>query len=168
VVLEDLGVNAAGGGPLVPAASGRGGISFADWLAPPQKRPGVVLLPGMQSALARGLEKAALPERPGDDLFMPAVDLLAAGGRTAVLARWRVGGRTTADLMMEFLRDATAATADAPPPAASASWQRAVDVVMAESPDPTLEPRLKQGQAVLENARHPFFWAGYLLIDCGR
>ena len=168
VVLEDLGVNAAGGGPLVPAASGRGGISFADWLAPPQKRPGVVLLPGMQSALARGLEKAALPERPGDDLFMPAVDLLAAGSRTAVLARWRVGGRTTADLMMEFLRDATAATADAPPPAASASWQRAVDVVMAESPDPTLEPRLKQGQAVLENARHPFFWAGYLLIDCGR
>ena len=164
VVLDDLAAN----GPLVPAAAGRGGISFADWLAPPQKQAGIVLLPGMQSALARGLDTAALPERPGDDLFMPALDLLAAGSRTAILARWRVGGRTTADLMTEFLRDATAAAADEPPTPASASWQRAVDVVTAEAPDPAVEPRLKQGEAVLEDARHPFFWAGYLLIDTGR
>jgi tetratricopeptide (TPR) repeat protein len=164
VVLDDLG----GSGAVVPGAAGRGGIAFADWLAPPQKRPGIVLLPGMRSAMAQGLEKGALPERPGDDLFMPAIDLLAAGGRTALLTRWRVGGRTTADLMTEFLRDATTVPADTPPPPASASWQRAIDVVTAEAPDPELEPRLKQGQAVLEDARHPFFWAGYLLIDTGR
>ena len=164
LVLDDLGSTAA----LVPAASGRSGVSLADWLAPPLKRPGLVLLPGMRSALAQGLEKAGLPTRPGDDLFMPAIDLLAAGSRTAMLARWRVGGRTTADLMTEFLRDATAFTEDAAPPPASASWQRAIDVVTAETPDPDLEPRLKQGQAVLGDARHPFFWAGYLLIDSGR
>lgn len=165
VVLDDLGSLASTTAALVPAASGRGGITLADWLAPPQKRPGIVLLPGMQSALARGLEKGSLPPRPGDDLFMPAIDMLAAGGRTALLARWRVGGRTTADLMTEFLRDATLATADTPAPPAAASWQRAVDVVTAEAPDPDREPRLKQGEHVLTDARHPFFWAGYLLID---
>ncbi len=165
-VLDDLGM--LGTSPvasLVPGAAGRGGIPLADWLAPPQKRPGFVLLPGMQSAFARGLEKGSLPPRPGDDLFMPAIDLLAAGAHTAVLARWRVGGRTTTDLMLEFLRDATATAPDAPPPPASASWRRAVDVVTAEAPDAAREPRLKQGEAVLTDARHPFFWAGYLLID---
>jgi tetratricopeptide (TPR) repeat protein len=165
VVLDDLGSMGSTTALLVPAASGRGSITLTDWLAPPQKRPGLVLLPGMQSALARGLEKGSLPPRPGDDLFMPAIDLLAAGGRTALLARWRVGGRTTADLMTEFLRDVTPTAADTPPPPASASWRRAVDVVTAEAPDPDREPRLKQGEHPLTDARHPFFWAGYLLID---
>lgn len=167
-VLDDVGGSTASAvAAVVPPAAGRGGITLTDWLAPPTKRPALVLLPGMQSAFARGLDKGSLPPRPGDDLFMPAVDLLAAGARTAVLARWRVGGRTTADLMMEFVRDATLVAGDTPPPPASASWQRAVDVVTAEAPDPDREPRLKQGDAVLTDARHPFFWAGYLLIDGG-
>jgi len=165
VVVDDLGSLASPTAAIVPAASGRGGITLADWLAPPNKRPGIVLLPGMQSALARGLEKGSLPPRPGDDLFMPAIDLLAAGGHTALLARWRVGGRTTTDLMTEFLRGATLATDDGPAPPAAASWRRAVDVVAAEAPDPDREPRLKQGGQPLTDARHPFFWAGYLLID---
>ncbi len=165
VVLDDLGSMATATASLVPAAAGRGSIPLADWLAPPQKRPGIMLLPGMQSALARGLEKGSLPPRPGDDLFMPAIDLLAAGSRTALLARWRVGGRTTADLMTEFLRDATLTADHAPAPSASASWQRAVDVVTAEAPDPDREPRLKRGEQPLTDARHPFFWAGYLLLD---
>jgi hypothetical protein len=43
-----------------------------------------------------------------------------------------------------------------------------VDLVTAERPDPDREPRLRQqGDAVLDDARHPFFWAGYLLVDCG-
>ena len=30
------------------------------------------------------------------------------------------------------------------------------------------EPRVKQTpQHVLPDARHPFFWAGYILVDCG-
>jgi tetratricopeptide (TPR) repeat protein len=165
-VLDDLGGIGSATATLVPGASARGGITLSDWLAPPQKRPGFILLPGMQSALARGLEKGSLPPRPGDDLFMPALDLLAAGSHTALLARWRVGGRTTTDLMLEFVRDASLAAADTPPPPASASWRRAVDVVTAEAPDPDREPRLKQGEQVLPDARHPFFWAGYLLLDC--
>jgi hypothetical protein len=154
--------------PLVPAASGRGGLSFADWLEPPLKRPWIIVAPGMDTPLVGGFDKAALPTRPGDDLFVAALDLLAAGARTAVVSRWRVGGGTCVDVMTEFLRDATAPTGDEPRPPASESWRRAVDLVTAERPDPDREPRLRfDPAAALPDARHPFLWAGPLLVDCG-
>ncbi|MFM7108735.1 MAG: CHAT domain-containing protein, partial [Planctomycetaceae bacterium] len=152
---------------LVPPAAGKGGLAFAEWLAPPAKRPRVVLVPGLQTAMADGLKEKSLPQRPGDDLFLPATDLLAAGARTAVLSRWRVGGGTCADLMTEFVREAAAPPAD-PPESAAALWRRAVDLATAGRPDPQREPRLRQhGDDLLSDARHPFLWAGYALIDCG-
>jgi hypothetical protein len=43
-----------------------------------------------------------------------------------------------------------------------------VDLVTAERPAPDREPRLRfDPAAVLPDARHPFLWAGPLLIDCG-
>lgn len=154
--------------PLVPAATGRGGLSFADWLEPPLKRPWIVVAPGIDTPLVGGFDKAALPARPGDDLFVAAFDLLAAGARTAVVSRWRLGGGTCVDVMTEFLRDATAPPGDDPRPPASESWRRAVDLVTAERPDPDREPRLRfDPAAVLPDARHPFLWAGPLLVDCG-
>jgi len=130
----------------------------ATWLAPPEKRPAVVLLPGFQSAAASGLAKP--PARPGNELFLVATDLAAAGARTSVVSRWNVGGRTAIDLVEEFVRDAAA------PP--SEAWRRAVEIVMREPPDPAVEPRLKQSPGgVLEDSTHPFFWAGFMLVDCG-
>jgi len=145
-------------------------FTFADWLSPPPKRPQVVIVPGLQTEMADGLAK--LPERPGDDLFIAATDLLAAGATTAVVSRWRMGGKLGVDLVEEFLRDlAIEPDADDAAPArsrAAASWQRAIDVVMAEEPDVAREPRVKQSPAAaLADAKHPFFWAGYTLIDCG-
>ena len=152
---------------LAPSAPGRAGISFADWLAPPPKRPWLVVLPGMQTALATGLEDKSLPSRPGDDLFLPTTDLLAAGAHTAVVSRWRAGGATCVALMSEFLREATAAQAEPVDPVTEL-WRRAVEIGTAERPDPAREPRLRQsGDAVLDDARHPFFWAGYVLVDRG-
>ena len=152
---------------LVPPAAGKGGLSLAEWLAPPAKRPRVVLVPGLQTAMADGLKEKSRLARPGDDLFLPATDLLAAGAHTAVLARWRAGGGTCADLMTEFMREATAAPAE-PPESAATHWRRAVDLVTAGCPDPLREPRLRQhGDDVLPDARHPFLWAGYVLVDCG-
>jgi hypothetical protein len=114
--------------------------------------------------MAGGLAK--LPSRPGDDLFLAVTDLVAAGGRTAVVSRWRMGGKTSVDLVEEFLRDRELVGADAPP--ASESWQRAVEMAMAEQPDMGREPRLKQSpQTVLTDAGHPLLWSGYLLVDCG-
>jgi hypothetical protein len=153
---------------LVPAASGRGGITFADWLEPPLKRPWLVVAPGMETPLVGGFDKAALPSRPGDDLFVATMDLVAAGARTAVVSRWRVGGGTCVDVVTEFLRDVTAPAGGAPRPAASESWRRAVEVVTAERPDPDREPRLRfAAGAILPDGRHPFLWAGPLLVDCG-
>ena len=79
-----------------------------------------------------------------------------------------MGGKTSIDLVEEFLRDRTGADGGAEPPPAAESWQRAVEMATAEQPDVDREPRLKQSpQAVLTDARHPFLWAGYLLVDCG-
>ena len=155
--------------PLAVGVSGKPTFTFGDWLDPPAKRPRVVIVPGLQTAMADGLAKP--PARPGEDLFLAATDLLAAGARTVVVSRWRMGGKLGIDMIEEFLRDlpADAAAEDAAPRSRAAeSWQRAVDVAMAEEPDVAREPRVKQVvEAVLPDARHPFFWAGYMLVDCG-
>ncbi|MEI6239002.1 MAG: CHAT domain-containing protein [Planctomycetia bacterium] len=158
--------------PLAVNVSGKPGFTFGDWLSPPPKRPQLVIVPGLQTEMADGLAK--LPARPGDDLFVAATDLLAAGATTAVVSRWRVGGKLAVDLVEEFLRDLDVepdADDEAPQVRSrvAASWQRAVDVVTAEEPDVAREPRVKQSPgAVLGDAKHPFFWAGYVLVDCGR
>ena len=156
--------------PLALAVGGKPAFTFGDWLSSPPKRPRIVLLPGMQTEMADGLAKPSA--RPGDDLFIAATDLLAAGARTAVVSRWRVGGKVSVDLVEEFLRDLD--TAPAPDDAAAAaaspaeSWQRAVAVVTAEEPDVSREPRVKQTPGeMLADATAPFFWAGYAVIDCG-
>jgi len=167
VVLDE--VNVAGEGPLglrglfgrPPDRGTKGGVTFNDWLASPHKRPSRVAIPGMQSAMASGLTKPVV--RPGDDLFIAATDLLAAGARTALVSRWRVGGKSADDLLIEFLRDA-----DGQSTSPAASWRRAVDVVVAEEPDPAHEGKIRStGQTVLADMRHPLFWAGYMLVDGG-
>ena len=165
VVLDEIGGDApVAQRPLLGTQSGRSAATFAEWLAPPAKRPQSVLLPGFQSAMAGGLAKP--PARPGEDLFLATTGLVVAGARTTVLSRWRMGGETCLALLEEFLKDRSEADGDPPP--ACQSWQRAVDTVMREQPDIGREPRLRQSnQEVLIDSRHPFLWAGYLLVDCG-
>lgn len=152
--------------PLLTLQGGKPAMTFGDWLAPPSKRPRCILVPGFQSAMAGGLAK--LPPYPGEELFLAVTDLVAAGGRTAVVSRWRMGGKTCVDIVEEFLRDRSIADADAAAPSAAESWQRAIEMATAEQPDTGREPRLKQSpQAVLADARHPLLWAGYMLVDCG-
>lgn len=169
VVVDELsGDGPLAARPLFSMQGGRAAMTFGDWLGSPSKRPRCIVLPGFQSAMTGGLSKP--PTRPGEEVFLAVTDLVAAGGRTALVSRWRMGGKTSVDLVEEFLRDRSALEAeaeDAGPPAAE-SWRRAVEVATAEQPDVGREPRLKQSpQAVLPDARHPFLWAGYLLVDCG-
>lgn len=151
--------------PLALGWPGRPGMTFGDWVASPRKRPRAVLLPGYQSAAASSLSR--MPPRPGTDLFLAATDLLAAGARTAVVSRWRMGGRSTVHLMEEFVADHRHHDASGRRSAVE-SWHRAVDLVAAEEPDIEREPRLTQSpEAVLPDSRHPLFWAGCMLVDCG-
>ncbi len=171
VVLDELaGEGPISSRPLIAAPTPKGGMTFGDWLSPPHKRPSRVVLAGLQTEMAGGLAKAS--PRAGDDLFLAATDLLAAGARTAVLSRWRTGGKVSVDLVEEFVRDATVKAeenaAELVASRAAESWHRAVDVVTSEQPDLTREPRVRQSpEAVLADAKHPFFWSGYAVIDCG-
>jgi hypothetical protein len=140
-------------------------MSLADWLLPPAKGARCVLLTGLPTQFGGGSGKVA--GRPGDDLFQAAMDLAAAGAETAVLSRWNVGGRVGLDLGIEFLRDRRQQENEGLASAAM-SWRRAVQLVTAEQPDFLLEPRLQLTRdKVPADASHPFFWAGYTLIDCG-
>ncbi len=163
VIVDELpGDGSVAARPLALGWPGRPGITFGEWVASPRKRPRAVLLPGYQSAAGTGL--ARVPARPGDDLFLAVTDLLAAGARTAVVSRWRMGGQSMVHLIEEFVADQQRNAAG---PAVE-SWRRAVDIVAAEEPDIDREPRLAQSpEAVLTDSRHPLFWAGCLLVDCG-
>jgi len=148
--------------PLLAAGQGRGGMTLADWLAPPPKRPRRIVLPGLTTAMGGGLLNT--PARAGEELFLATTDLLAAGATTALVSRWRTGGGVSGELIREFLQEATGPGGI---PAAEA-WQRAVEIVTPERPDLEREPRLKPAAgADLADGRHPFFWAGFLLVDLG-
>jgi hypothetical protein len=86
--------------------------------------------------------------------------MMANGARTILLTRWRTGGRTNFDLVREFAKE----SANSP---AAEAWQRAVLLARENPIDQTHEPRLKVSKDAgdLPKADHPFFWAGYLLVD---
>ena len=78
-----------------------------------------------------------------------------------LLSRWRTGGRTSYDLVREFAQELPHTTpADA--------WQRAVLVATDTRLNLEAEPRVKK-ETIDDppKASHPFFWAGYMLIDPG-
>mgnify|MGYP007000320502 len=133
--------------PLIAAHAGRSGMSFKDWLAPPYKSARCAVLTGLQTQVSRGLNNST--DRPGSDLFMTAMDLVATGTETAVISRWNVGGRTAIDLGIEFIKDRQRETLRDTPLPAAVSWQRAVDLITAEKPDFEREPRIKITNSVI-------------------
>ena len=170
IVLDDLTVNAEAGpyawSPL-PLDRAKAGGTLADWIALPWGGPDQIILPGYhtiaEESLARrnmGITPRRLAE-PGREIFLSVCGLMASGARTILLSRWRTGGQTSYDLVREFAQELPHTTpADA--------WQRAVLVVTDSRLNPEAEPRMKK-ETVEEppKADHPFFWAGYMLIDPG-
>lgn len=98
---------------------------------------------------------------PGSELFLASCGLMSNGAQTILLSRWRVGGQSTLELIREFMQEL-------PRTSAADAWQRCIEVAKELRLEPALEPRvkLKAGSDVV-TAAHPFFWAGYLLIDSG-
>ncbi|MEX0712984.1 MAG: CHAT domain-containing protein, partial [Pirellulales bacterium] len=136
------------------------GSKLADWFALPWGGPDEVILPGFHTAAERSL-KGQAAETAGDEMFLSVCGLMANGARTVLISRWRTGGQTSFDLVREFAQELPHTTA-------ADAWQRSVLVVSDMPLDPALEPRLKhEDVAQPPKADHPFFWAGYMLIDTG-
>ncbi|MEN6406492.1 MAG: CHAT domain-containing protein [Thermoguttaceae bacterium] len=164
VVLEDIPAAEQNQNPYdwspAPIDRTKKGNSLADWLALPWGGPDVVVLPGFHTAAEDALKKVK-PGPLGNEVFLSVCGLMANGARTVLLSRWRTGGQTSFDLVREFVQELPRTTpADA--------WQRAVLVVSDSRVNFEAEPRIKRAPTdEPPRASHPFFWAGYLLVDCG-
>lgn len=139
---------------------GQPGSTLADWLSLPWRGPEQLILPGFHTAAENSLKKQS-STNVGEDVFLSVCGLMASGSRTILLSRWRTGGETSFDLVREFAQELPHTTA-------AQSWQRSVLLTMESPLDPNAEPRLTvKASDQPTNATHPFFWAGYLLVDSG-
>jgi hypothetical protein len=137
---------------------GKPGSTLGNWMALPWRGPQHVIMPGFSSAAANG----GRTRNYGDDLFITTMSLMAAGAKTILISRWRVGGSTSLDLTREF---AAQLPQSSPPDA----WRRAVKIVSETELDFEAESRIRNAQTDEPiKAAHPFFWSGYLLIDMGK
>jgi len=134
--------------------------SLADWVRLPWHGPEHVALPGFHTAAENSL-KTISPDEAGYDLFLSTTGLMASGARTVLISRWRTGGRTSFDLVREFMQELPYASA-------AKSWQRAVRITQQSPISPDLEPRIAiDSDGAAPTPEHPFFWAGYLVVDTG-
>jgi len=162
IVLDDLVLSEKNpyGWTVAPVDRGKAGGSLNDWLMLPWGGPDVVVLPGFHTAAENALKNASRGI-PGNDVYLSVCGLMAGGARTLLLSRWRTGGQTSFDLVREFAQELHhTSPADA--------WQRAVLLAMDSRLNLEAEPRVKHSAInEIPKARHPFFWAGYMLVDCG-
>lgn len=162
IVLDDIVLPDANPYSWSPIQLDRGkpGSALGDWLALPWGGPSVVVLPGFHTAAETALKKFDRTA-PGAEVFLSVCGLLASGTRTVLLSRWRTGGQSSFDLVREF-------TQELPHTSPADAWQRAVLVASDTRVNPDREPRIKEpGDGPLPKATHPFFWAGYMLVDSG-
>lgn len=136
------------------------GSALGDWLRLPWHGPEQVAYPGFHTAAERHLQKLS-PDEAGYELFLSTTGLMAGGARTVLISRWRTGGRTAFDLTREFMQEL-------PYDSAAKAWRRSVFVAQQSPISPELEPRVLLDTDVAAPAPvHPFFWAGYLVVDTG-
>lgn len=144
----------------IPIDRGKGGGALNDWLMFPWNGPDEVVFPGFHTPAESSL-KGVSPATAGNDLFFTVCALLATGSRTALLSRWRTGGATSYDLMREFVQEL-------PHTSPADAWQRAVFLAAESEIDTGAEPRVKAAAGEPSpKGNHPFFWAGYMLVDTG-
>ena len=175
VVLDDVEVNrndVLAWSPL-PKSRGRNADSLTAWMGLPFEGPERLVITGLPTAAETALkvsrrgEGAALP---GNELF--SVGVCARGERGADGALVAVAdGRADELAVGARVRGGAASgrggAADVTP--ADVAWQRSVLIARETPLDPAQEPRLKKLAEGVEppGADHPFFWAGYLLLDTG-
>jgi hypothetical protein len=168
VVMDNVELDRSGGyawSPL-PKSRGKGADSLAAWMGLPYEGPERVVLAGFPSAAESGLKTSRREKgsggMAGSELFQTTCALMASGARTVLLTRWRTGGQTNLELVREFVQEM-------PNGSAADAWRRSVALGRELPLDASQEPRLKKLDDTAEapKASHPFFWAGYMLLDTG-
>jgi tetratricopeptide (TPR) repeat protein len=143
----------------IPIDRNKAGNTLSDWMGLPWEGPETVILPGFHTAAENALKRATNPALAGQDLFLTVCSLMSCGARTVLLSRWRTGGQTSYDLVREFVQEL-------PHAAPSDAWQRSVVLTVESRINYDGEPRIKRSADDADlRANHPFFWAGYLLVD---
>jgi hypothetical protein len=111
-------------------------------------------MPGFMSHGAAGSKMKG----DGSDLFITSCGLLAAGSRSVLLSRWRVGGKNSLELTRAFA--SRLQTLDPP-----AAWKESLELARKLDIEVELEPRVKPEKSDQPlKADHPFFWAGHMVI----
>jgi CHAT domain-containing protein/tetratricopeptide (TPR) repeat protein len=145
----------------VPFDRGKPGSTIADWLGLPWGRPSEIILTGFHTTAEDSLKRLNKNVLPGNDVFLSVCGMMSTGTRTMLLSRWRTGGQSSIDLVREFAQEL-------PHTSPADAWQRAVQLEMDSRLNPDAEPRVKKAAAGdVPKAEHPFFWAGYMLLDGG-
>jgi hypothetical protein len=132
----------------------------------PYEGPERIVVTGLPTAAETGLKSSRRGESgaaaPGSEIFQSVSALMASGARTVLVSRWRTGGQMNLQLVREFVQELQQSSADV-------AWQRSILLARETPLDATQEPRLKRMEEGVEppGADHPFFWAGYMLVDTG-
>jgi tetratricopeptide (TPR) repeat protein len=173
VVLDDVEVNRIDpfGWSPIPKSRGKNADSLTAWMGLPYEGPERVVLTGIPTAAETGLKGPtrrggdAATAAPGSEVFSSVCALMASGARTVLVSRWRTGGQMNLQLVREFVQELQAG-AGTP---ADVAWQRSVMLAWETPLDASQEPRMKRLAEDVETpgANHPFFWAGYMLVDTG-
>lgn len=158
IVLDDIEDSERGPYDWAPTRydAGKPMSALSAYATLPWAGPQQVVLPGYHTPVARGLKGGGT----GDEVFLSVMGLMASGSRTILISRWRTGGQTSYDLIREFVQEL-------PHTSAANAWQRAVQLVTTTDLDLMREPRVRSTADESLTAEHPFFWAGYLLVDTG-
>lgn len=135
---------------------GKPGSALSSWFVLPWGGPAQVVLPGFHTPAEASLKKGG----SGDEIFLALCGMMSTGTRTVLLSRWRVAGQSTFDLVKEFVQEL-------PHLPATEAWQRSVDLLSNADLAVDREPRLRSPDGSSLKAQHPFFWAGYMLVDTG-
>jgi len=162
IVLDDLNLTAKGpyGWSPLPLYGGKTGNVLGDWFELPWGGPQEIILPGYHTAAEDSMKRVDAATA-GNEVFLSICGLMSGGTRTLLLSRWRTGGQTSFDLVREFVKRL-------PKSSPAEAWRESVFLTAGSPLNIDAEPRVRRTAAVQPPmANHPFFWAGYLLIDSG-
>jgi tetratricopeptide (TPR) repeat protein len=136
-----------------------------EWQQVPHPSPQVVVLTRSTTIAEKQLKGARRggsrgAAKPGDELFHATCAMLASGVDSILLSRWDTQGARSRELAAEYL----IGVADMPP---TEAWRRSVRLARSQPLEATREPRLDAPDdgGAPPDASHPFFWAGYLLVQ---